>query len=398
MKNDLNADLEDFRQSIISHAKLCVENSRHVNTEHGTKAVLIQPFLNILGYNVSNPREIYFEHRMDFSERNKNKADYAIIINEHPVIAIEDKCINRNIKEDVGQLRGYFNACSTVKLGILTNGLKYEFYVDSDRPNMMDDAPYLNFDLKKIAEDKSIDNATLSGIASIRKTTFNPDNVGSKARETILINSIVETMKNEKENPTTQFVRFILQYPDIRRALSIGEGSNLTQRIIEDNKSIVKQALKIFVDKEVLANFGYAPKDVIKTSEEVIETPVSPAPVSDENQDVADKADNILYYTKMRLAYLVKDEILLEEIKKLQVSKNNSSCRVFYKRSTNGSIFNFFYANNEIKFHCLNGKTIILDSAFTGYKSNNLYVTPKNLDENLLESFKIRVSELANVR
>jgi hypothetical protein len=100
----------------------------------------------------------------------------------------------------------------------------------------------------------------------------------------------------------------------------------------------------------------------------------------------------------MRLAYLVKDEILLEEIKKLQVSKNNSSCRVFYKRSTNGSIFNFFYANNEIKFHCLNGKTIILDSAFTGYKSNNLYVTPKNLDENLLESFKIRVSELANVR
>ena len=83
------------------------------------------------------------EHHADFSEKYQNKVDYAILHHGVPVIALESKCVGAAMKDDSGQLRGYFNACPTVKLGILTDGLKYEFYANSDKPNMMDEAAFL---------------------------------------------------------------------------------------------------------------------------------------------------------------------------------------------------------------------------------------------------------------
>ena len=56
------------------------------------------------------------------------------------------------MKDDRGQLRSYFNACPKRRsFGMLTDGLKYEFYADSDKPNMMDEAAFLRLDL---AEDR----------------------------------------------------------------------------------------------------------------------------------------------------------------------------------------------------------------------------------------------------
>ena len=68
------------------------------------------------------------------------------------------------MKDDRGQLRSYFNASPTVKLGVLTDGLKYEFYADSDKPNMMDDTAFLRVDLADIARDASIDDNTLGDL------------------------------------------------------------------------------------------------------------------------------------------------------------------------------------------------------------------------------------------
>ena len=133
----MSPELEEFRQRVIAHARLAAARAPKVESEASTNASLVQPFLTALGYDVGNPDEVSPEHHADFSDKYQNKVDYAILHQGVPVIALESKRVGAAMKDDRGQLRSYFNACPTVKLGILTDGLKFEFYADSDKPNMI---------------------------------------------------------------------------------------------------------------------------------------------------------------------------------------------------------------------------------------------------------------------
>jgi predicted type IV restriction endonuclease len=163
----MSPELEEFRQRVLKHSTLAVSRAPKIDNEAKTNASLVQPFLAILGYDVGNPDEVSPEHHADFSDKYQNKVDYAILHLDAPVIALESKRVGSVMKDDRGQLRSYFNACPTVKLGILTDGLKYELYADSDKPNMMDETAFLRFDFAEIAKNGSIDNNTLDGIAAI---------------------------------------------------------------------------------------------------------------------------------------------------------------------------------------------------------------------------------------
>src|SRR5271168_2621594 len=160
----MTPELEEFRQRILAHAKVAVSHAAKVESEASTNTSLVQPFLTVLGYDVTNPDEVSPEHHADFSEKYQNKVDYAILHKGAPVIALESKRVGSPMKDDRGQLRSYFNACQTVKLGILTDGLKYEFYADSDKPNMMDEAAFLRLDFMEIAKNSSVDDNTLDGV------------------------------------------------------------------------------------------------------------------------------------------------------------------------------------------------------------------------------------------
>jgi hypothetical protein len=64
--------------------------------------------------------------------------------------------------------------------------LKYEFYADSDKPNMMDETAFLRLDLTEVSKDSTIDDNTLGGVAAIRSGLFNPEDVGAEAAETFI--------------------------------------------------------------------------------------------------------------------------------------------------------------------------------------------------------------------
>ncbi len=253
----MTPELEEFQQRLLAHAKLVVSRAPKVDSEAKTNASLVQPFLTTLGYDVTNPDDVSPEHHADFSDKYQNKVDYAILHNGAPVIALETKRVGASKKDDIGQLRSYFNACQTVKLGIITDGLKYEFYADSDKPNMMDEAAFLRLDFSAMAKNGSLDDNTLSGIAAIRKGFFNPEDVGAEAKKKLLFESIIETVKKFKSDPSDDFIRFILE-----RAAKIAK---ITQKIVDLNRDVVRSAMEAFVAQEALARFGYAPKDVVRT-------------------------------------------------------------------------------------------------------------------------------------
>ena len=376
-------ELEEFRQRILAHAKLVVSRAAKVESEASTNASLVQPFLTTLGYDVGNPDEVSPEHHADFAEKYQNKVDYAILHHGVPVIALESKCVGAAMKDDRGQLRGYFNACPTVKLGILTDGLKYEFYADSDKPNMMDEAAFLRFDLAEAAKDGTIDDNTLGGIAAIRSGLFNPEDVGAEAKRKLLFESIVDTVKKFKSEPSDDFIRFILG-----RSTVGGKISKVTQKIVDANRDVVRSAMEAFVAQEALARFGYAPKDLVRTPPERQEPAGVAAPAVAPEPEVegfspSEGEMNAFNYTKNRLFYLVRTEGLFQEVQKITFRKNKASLRIYYERPYNGSLFDYREHKDgkvSLQFPALNGRDVA-------------YVFSAELDECLLKAFTLRVSE-----
>ena len=50
-----------------------------------------------------------------------------------------------------GELKGYYNAVPTVKLGILTDGIIYQLFSDTEEENLMDNEPFAVVDLAQVA-------------------------------------------------------------------------------------------------------------------------------------------------------------------------------------------------------------------------------------------------------
>ena len=59
--------------------------------KEATKMSMIVPFFQLLGYDVFNPLEFCPEYIADVGIKKGEKVDYAIIINNEPVILIECK-------------------------------------------------------------------------------------------------------------------------------------------------------------------------------------------------------------------------------------------------------------------------------------------------------------------
>jgi predicted type IV restriction endonuclease len=307
----MSPELEEFRQRILKHASLVVSRAPKVDNEAKTNAYLVQPFLTTLGYDVGNPDEISPEHHADFSEKYQNKVDYAILHNGVPVIAIESKRLSASMKDDKGQLKSYFNACPTIKLGILTDGMKYELYADSDKPNMMDDTAFLRFNFSEIAKNSNVDDNTLGGLAAIRNGFFNPEDVGAEAKRKLLFESLVDAIKQFKSDPSDDFVRFVLGKSAVG-----GKISKLTQAIVDANREVVRSAMEAFVNQEALARFGYAPKDVVRTP--TVDPAATPEPIVVRESDVEGFAPSegelsAFNYARNRLFFLVRNDSMFQE-------------------------------------------------------------------------------------
>ena len=104
----------------------------NIQTEEATKTSIILPFFQLLGYDVFNPLEFVPEYTADVGIKKGEKVDYAIMINNEPLILIEAKPINTELSvKHMSQLIRYFSV-TKAKFGILTNGIIYQFYSDHD--------------------------------------------------------------------------------------------------------------------------------------------------------------------------------------------------------------------------------------------------------------------------
>jgi hypothetical protein len=87
------ATIDEFRASLITFGERVQRVREHVKNEEATKVALILPFIAALGYDHLDPTEVAAEHAADFSEKYRNRVDYAILRDMKPIIAIECKCL-----------------------------------------------------------------------------------------------------------------------------------------------------------------------------------------------------------------------------------------------------------------------------------------------------------------
>jgi predicted type IV restriction endonuclease len=172
---------EEFKNRLLVHAKTAVERAGRAQSEEATKQFLIIPFLQLLGYDPNNPDHVVPEADASFSDKFKNRVDYAISKEGVPVIAVEAKKVGSLSESNRGELKGYYNAVLTVKLGILTDGLIYQLYSDTEEENLMDNEPFAVVDLAQVAQEQIADDA-FDALLKLRRDTFDPADIGADAR------------------------------------------------------------------------------------------------------------------------------------------------------------------------------------------------------------------------
>ena len=151
-----------FLEKMRKLAEQICKRKDSVRGESQTKQSLIIPFIRTLGYDVDDPDEVDVEFRADVGVKRGERVDYAIMQDRKPIILVECKKRERPLK-DAGkrrrdayttQLYRYFNA-TDAKIGMLSNGIEYQFFIDEKKPNIMDAHPFFEFDVCKFEDSEA---------------------------------------------------------------------------------------------------------------------------------------------------------------------------------------------------------------------------------------------------
>lgn len=361
---------DEFRQKLMDFAIRAVGMANRCTNEESTKLFLILPFLNVLGYDDRNPDEVCPEHGADFSEKYKNRVDFAVLKDSKPIIAIECKCCGAALKDERGQLRAYFNAAPTVKMGVLTDGLIYEFYADSDEPNMMDASAFLTVDLREVAKGK-IEESIIDGLRVLQKNAFDPENIGAEAKRKLVFQNILQQLNGLAENPTEAFTRMLLQNAGL---------SNIRAKVLSEYQDLTRSAFREFINLRILKRLDLPSKESDKPPEPII---IESAPKLDDKITTTQTEMAVFSYAKQRLAFLVKDESLFQKIEQIGYKDYQGKFVVYFRKERKGRLFDFIEGNSP-KFRFYFGESGEISSD---------QLTEAKIDEVLLSSFLKRVEE-----
>lgn len=229
-----------FQDDVATHVDRIRSRMPHVQGEEGTKQALVVPLLQVLGYDVFDPREVRPEYVADFAVKKAGqfeKIDYAICSNGTPAIFIECKPLGAALEDHGGQLSRYFNSTPSVKVAMITDGVRLRVFTDLQQPNIMDVQPWLSIDLL------SIKPAEMEALRRFRKTDFSPSDISALAEEMVYYSAILSFVSTQLREPSETFVRFVAgEIPAVGR---------VTAKVVERLTPILRKALQSAIVDQV---------------------------------------------------------------------------------------------------------------------------------------------------
>lgn len=240
-----------FTDDLARHVEQIRGRIDHVrNNEQATKQALVVPLLQVLGYDVFDPREVRPEYVADFAVKKAGqfeKVDYAVFLEGQPALFIECKAFGAELADHDGQLSRYFNATPSVRVAIITDGVQLRVFTDLRAANVMDQTPWLAIDLR------SMKPAEIDALRRFRRADFVPGDIVGLAEEMVYYNAMVEFLSRQLREPSEGFVRFV--------AGEIQAAGRVTGRIVERLSPILRKAIQASILEHVARSFDAPPPE-----------------------------------------------------------------------------------------------------------------------------------------
>jgi predicted type IV restriction endonuclease len=227
------------KDALLNYVKLVKARHEKVKgNKQATKSTLIGPLFTLLGYDLADPQECVPEFKADFGKaRSVKPVDWAFYQNGRPIFLVEAKDAGSKLGGYDEQLGDYFAKEPNVKLGILTNGVKWRFFTDIMNANVMDKEPFVKWDVLN-DEQPPYDFLTL-----LQKSQFKTELVRTFAQRqhehNLLINELARLLE-----PSAEFTRL---------AIANIETRNLTATVVESWKPVVASAIGEWAKQRTLA-------------------------------------------------------------------------------------------------------------------------------------------------
>jgi hypothetical protein len=138
----------------VQRCQQLIESSPQMDEEN-TKVKLIQPFLELLGWNLYST-EVALEYTIPMASGSTH-VDYALLVGDSPVVFVEAKPVRSTLTDDeVRQLRSYMRQELDVDWGILTNGKSFEVLTKNHHRNGGEEVSVVQFNLDDLAENPDV--------------------------------------------------------------------------------------------------------------------------------------------------------------------------------------------------------------------------------------------------
>lgn len=209
-----------------------------VQNEASTKNTFVEPFINLLGYDTSNPREVKLEFTADVPPRQGEKVDYALFKNSKPAMIVECKSYGEDLSAThVAQLVRYFSAVEPqFPFAVLTDGVLYQFYADIEASNKMDREPFLEFDMLDIQQ------SLANELKGFTKPNFDLDKTLAAAIDLKHSKEIKDFIMQQVESPADEFVNFV-QSVVLNRELTPTERERFPDSIKRALNELMKEGI-----------------------------------------------------------------------------------------------------------------------------------------------------------
>ena len=207
-----------------------------LETEEATKHALVLPFIRALGYDVFDPAQVVPEYVADVAGLKGEKVDYALMRDGIPVALIECKQANAELSSrHLAQLSRYFTS-PDAKIGVLTNGIVYQFFTDLVGPNRMDETPFMMLDLRNLDEER------VKELHRLTHDALDLDGMVDAARELSYLSRMRSALERQLTTPDDEVVRWL--------ARGVYNG-HLTERIRAEFADRTRKAFRSLINERV---------------------------------------------------------------------------------------------------------------------------------------------------
>ena len=354
-----------FENQVKEFAKTIPKKLDHIDSEETTKIALITPFLRIMGYDTTDPSEVRAEYTADVGTKQGEKVDFAILEDNKPLVFIECKQASNELNPDnISQLYRYFSI-TDIQIGILTNGVEYQFFTTGEDNNRMDEKPFLDINMLQLTK------KDIKELEKFKKVNFDIDEVVSRADNLKYRNLIKKTLIAEFETPSDEFIRAI--------GKQVYEGI-LTQGVKEKFSNIITVAIAEIINERVNKTLA----DAVASNEEEQEDNNT----VEEEEDI----DGIITTQMEKEGYFIIKSIASEitDSNRVAIRDRKNYCNILFDDNQRFPIVRFHFNNpNHLKVEFYDEITISPNGGKNGEK-----IAIDSVDE--LYNYKDRILKVVN--